>query len=238
MVLLLPMSRLGGADARSHRSGDQAASRAVADVLARGLHDPGALALRCEEARRNADRPIPVILELGAHVPDGNVIPHDPLIERSVNGSREAPVEAIERLHRAECRALLPRDARSGDLLYSIISQRHEKASTIITTNLAFKDWGTVFPGAACAPPRRPLHPALPRPRHRRRLVATTARRERRPHRREASPAQQSTEAPSLTPRIRSRRVRAIHPVTPRSDSSGSSRSSTLGYERRDGRQR
>jgi DNA replication protein DnaC len=44
----------------------------------------------------------------------------------------------------------LPCDARSGDLLYSIISRRHERASTVITTNLDFKEWGTVFPGAAC----------------------------------------------------------------------------------------
>jgi DNA replication protein DnaC len=44
----------------------------------------------------------------------------------------------------------LPCDARSGDLLYGIISRRHERASTIITTNLPFKDWGLVFPGAAC----------------------------------------------------------------------------------------
>lgn len=44
----------------------------------------------------------------------------------------------------------LPCDARSGDLLYSIVSRRHERASTIITTNLPFKQWGTVFPGAAC----------------------------------------------------------------------------------------
>lgn len=44
----------------------------------------------------------------------------------------------------------LPCDARSGDLLYTIISRRHERASTVITTNLPFKEWGTVFPGAAC----------------------------------------------------------------------------------------
>lgn len=44
----------------------------------------------------------------------------------------------------------LPCDARSGDLLYSIVTRRHERVSTVITTNLAFKDWGTVFPGAAC----------------------------------------------------------------------------------------
>lgn len=46
--------------------------------------------------------------------------------------------------------AYLPRDARSGDLLYSIISRRHEKASTVITTNLAFEAWRTVSPGAPC----------------------------------------------------------------------------------------
>ena len=44
----------------------------------------------------------------------------------------------------------LPCDARSGDLLYSIINRRHERVSTILTTNLPFKEWGTVFPGAAC----------------------------------------------------------------------------------------
>lgn len=44
----------------------------------------------------------------------------------------------------------LPCDSRSGDLLYNIISRRHEKSSTVITTNLGFKGWGSVFPGAAC----------------------------------------------------------------------------------------
>ncbi|MEO8526180.1 MAG: IS21-like element helper ATPase IstB [Caldimonas sp.] len=44
----------------------------------------------------------------------------------------------------------LPCDSRAADLLYTIVSRRHEKASTVITTNLSFKQWGTVFPGAAC----------------------------------------------------------------------------------------
>ena len=44
----------------------------------------------------------------------------------------------------------LPCDSRSADLLYNIISRRHEQRSTVITTNLAYKQWGTIFPGAAC----------------------------------------------------------------------------------------
>ena len=44
----------------------------------------------------------------------------------------------------------LPCDSRAADLLYNIISRRHEQRSTVITTNLAFKKWATVFPGAAC----------------------------------------------------------------------------------------
>jgi len=44
----------------------------------------------------------------------------------------------------------LPCDSRSADLLYNLISRRHLERSTIITTNLAFKQWADVFPGAAC----------------------------------------------------------------------------------------
>jgi len=40
--------------------------------------------------------------------------------------------------------------SRSADLLFQVITRRHEKSSTIITTNLAFKDWNTIFPGAGC----------------------------------------------------------------------------------------
>ena len=39
----------------------------------------------------------------------------------------------------------LPLDPRSADALYNVIAARHEKRSTIVTTNLAFKEWGTVF---------------------------------------------------------------------------------------------
>jgi DNA replication protein DnaC len=44
----------------------------------------------------------------------------------------------------------LPCDSRAADILYNILSRRHEERSVVITTNLAFKQWGTVFPGAAC----------------------------------------------------------------------------------------
>ena len=44
----------------------------------------------------------------------------------------------------------LPCDGRSADLLYNLISRRHEKRSTVVSTNLAYKQWATVFPGAAC----------------------------------------------------------------------------------------
>lgn len=44
----------------------------------------------------------------------------------------------------------LPQDSRSADLLYNIISRRHESGSIVVSTNLAFKQWSTIFPGAAC----------------------------------------------------------------------------------------
>jgi DNA replication protein DnaC len=44
----------------------------------------------------------------------------------------------------------LPCDSRAADILFNIISRRHEHRSTVVSTNLAFKQWGTVFPGAAC----------------------------------------------------------------------------------------
>lgn len=57
--------------------GDVVLGEAVAEVLARGLHDPGALAQISEQRRRAADRPVPIEMLLGSHVPDRDVIPHN-----------------------------------------------------------------------------------------------------------------------------------------------------------------
>jgi len=42
-------------------------------------------------------------------------------------------------------------DNHAADLLFQIVSRRYEKRSIVLTTNLAFSDWNTVFPNAACA---------------------------------------------------------------------------------------
>jgi DNA replication protein DnaC len=42
-------------------------------------------------------------------------------------------------------------DAHAADLLFQVVSRRYEQKSIIVTTNLAFKHWDTVFPNAGCA---------------------------------------------------------------------------------------
>lgn len=50
---------------------------AVAEVTSRGSHDPGALAIVCEQHRRALQRAMPVTVVFGDHVQDRDVIPHD-----------------------------------------------------------------------------------------------------------------------------------------------------------------
>lgn len=73
--------------------------------------------------------------------------------------SRQESLPALERRLRRYTRpallvldeiGYLPCDSRAADLLYNIVGRRHELRSTVITTNLAFKQWATLFPGAAC----------------------------------------------------------------------------------------
>ena len=57
---------------------------------------------------------------------------------------------------------------RAADLMFQLVNARHE-GSTIITTNLAFKDWGNTFPGSAC------LVAMLDRLTHRAEIIAIDA---------------------------------------------------------------
>jgi DNA replication protein DnaC len=73
---------------------------------------------------------------------------------------QESP-RALERRLRFYCQATnilcvdeigyLSYENRAADLLYEVISRRHKKKSLVITTNLAFTDWPSVFPNASCA---------------------------------------------------------------------------------------
>lgn len=42
-------------------------------------------------------------------------------------------------------------DNRNADLLFQVVSRRYERKSLVLTTNLAFKDWPSIFPNATCA---------------------------------------------------------------------------------------
>jgi len=41
-------------------------------------------------------------------------------------------------------------DNRNADLLFQVVSRRYEKRSIVLTTNLTFGEWPTIFPNAAC----------------------------------------------------------------------------------------
>lgn len=41
-------------------------------------------------------------------------------------------------------------DSRPGDLLFEIISKRHQEKSIIVTTNKVFSEWNQTFPNSSC----------------------------------------------------------------------------------------
>jgi transposase len=56
--------------------GEATVATAVTEILASGTHDPGAIAIVCERVRRAGQKPVPLDVQLGAHVRDRDVIPH------------------------------------------------------------------------------------------------------------------------------------------------------------------
>lgn len=45
----------------------------------------------------------------------------------------------------------LPLGAAGSNLFFQVVSQRHEQKSTLVTTNLPFADWGTIFDSVTTA---------------------------------------------------------------------------------------
>ena len=74
-------------------------------------------------------------------------------------GSQESTRALARRLHHYATRPLLvideigylSFDARAADLLFQVITRRYEKRSVVLTTNLPFSDWPTIFPNAGSA---------------------------------------------------------------------------------------
>jgi len=66
-------------------------------------------------------------------------------LERRLRAYTRPQVLAIDEI------GYLAYDAHAADLLFQIVSRRYEQRSIILTTNLVFKAWNTVFPNASCA---------------------------------------------------------------------------------------
>jgi DNA replication protein DnaC len=70
-----------------------------------------------------------------------------PAVERRIKRYTGVDLLCLDELGYVPC------DARAADLLFQIISRRHERVSTVIATNLAFQEWGPMFHGAASLVP-------------------------------------------------------------------------------------
>ena len=74
-------------------------------------------------------------------------------------GSQESTRRLARRLNYYASRALLvldeigylSYDARAADLLFQVVTRRYERRSLVLTTNLPFSAWPTIFPNAGSA---------------------------------------------------------------------------------------
>ena len=75
------------------------------------------------------------------------------LSSRETARARERRLRAYTRPHVLAIDEIgyLAYDSHAADLLFQIVSRRYEHRSIVVTTNLAFQDWHTVFPNASCA---------------------------------------------------------------------------------------
>lgn len=66
------------------------------------------------------------------------------LLQRKINFYAKPKLLVIDEL------GYLSFNDQASDLLFQIVSKRYEISATIITSNVAFKDWGSIFPSATC----------------------------------------------------------------------------------------
>ncbi len=67
-----------------------------------------------------------------------------PAIERRLRRYTQPDLLILDEL------GYIPCDPSAADLLFRIVSKRHESRPVVITTNLSYKQWGTVFGEAPC----------------------------------------------------------------------------------------
>lgn len=120
-------------------------ARVAENVLFRGPSGVGKTALAQNLGQAALSRGLNVLfVTLAAALADLLKQESVPALERRLHRYTTPDVLIIDEV------GYLPCDNRAADLLYNVISRRHEKRATVITTNLAFKQWNTIFPGAAC----------------------------------------------------------------------------------------
>lgn len=115
------------------------------NVLLRGASGVGKTMLAQNLGRRALERGYTVrFTTLAGCIADLSKQESTPALERRLKHYTRPDLLIVDEI------GYLPCDSQAADLLFQIVSRRHEQRSTVITTNLSFKQWSGVFPGAAC----------------------------------------------------------------------------------------